>query len=127
MDNHNDDVTIPAPQEPEDPNQIAGSEGEFIEVESPSNFSEPEQPFTEAEVISPGEGGNIPPQKKNNRKIWIIVAVVVVLLCCCCILIVLGAVSAFESSDFKEWEYYFEDFSNFLHIAPTYVKAWMAI
>ena len=101
----NNDMTMPAPQEPLNPDAFQPQSNQLIDVPSYSS-PVPSEPVVQQEVPSyssaPLQGEpvlnqevpsyraseyNPPPAKKDNKKIWIIVLIVLAVLCCCCIVI----------------------------------------
>jgi len=136
----NNDMTIPAPQEPLNADAFNPQAGQVVEV--PSYPSEPvkSEPVVSQEVPSysstPLQGevvsGQVPPSysssdvtppptKKDNKKIWIIVLVVIAVLCCCCIVVTILSFRAFNNMDIQNWEDLLDQYSRFIQTLPAFI------
>ncbi len=136
----NNDMTIPAPQEPINADAFQPQPGQVIDV--PSYPSEPmkSEPVVSQEVPSysstPLQGevvsGQVPPSynstdfspppaKKDNKKIWIIVGIVLAVLCCCCIVVTVLSFRAFDNMDMQQWEDLLDQYSRFMQLIPAFI------
>jgi len=136
----NNDMTIPAPQEPINADAFIPQSGQVIDV--PSYPSEPmkSEPVVSQEVptysSTPLQGevvtGQVapsynstdfspPPAKKNNKKIWIIVGVVLAVLCCCCIVVTILSFRAFDNMDTQQLEDLLDQYNRFIQLMPAFV------
>jgi hypothetical protein len=136
----NNDMTVPAPQEPINADAFKPQSGQVIDV--PSYPSEPmkSEPVVSQEVptysSTPLQGevvtGQVapsynstdfspPPAKKDNKKICIIVGVVLAVLCCCCIVVTILSFRAFDNMDTQQLEDLLDQYNRFIQLMPAFV------
>jgi hypothetical protein len=129
----NDDMTIPSPEVPGEPNVYNPRPQNVIDVpsmqEAPRYESAPSygEPVVNGPASYQGALSEEPPKKSNKKTIWIIVIVVVLLLCCCCIAIVLAVSSMMQDTNIQDWEDLLDEFSFLLQVAPGYAQAYLAL
>ncbi|MHB8134567.1 MAG: hypothetical protein ACYDH1_10135 [Anaerolineaceae bacterium] len=136
----NNDMTVPAPQEPLNPDAFQPQSNQLIDVPNYSSSPVQNEPVVQQEVPSyssaPIQGEpvlnqevpsyraseyNPPPAKKDNKKIWIIVLIVLAVLCCCCIVIGVLTYRAVGSLNPQDWQDMLDQYGRIIQLAPTFM------
>jgi len=136
----NNDMTIPAPQEPINADAFQPQPGQVIDVPSypseplksepvvsqevPSYSSTPLQGEVVSDQVAPSYNStdsSLTPAKKDNKRIWIIVGIVLAVLCCCCIVATIMIFNSFGDVDMDQWQDLLDQYNRFIQIMPAFV------
>jgi hypothetical protein len=123
MDSDQDNnMTVPAPQQPLNENAFQPQPEQLVNVPSYSSQPLEGEPVLHQEVPSyQAPEINPPPPKKSNKTVWIIIAIILALICCCCIVAVVMVYRSVGSLDPQDWQDMLDQYSRLTQILPAFL------